>query len=151
MHWTEKDYQNPVYRAAQQEAMARSGGCCQFCGREDADVTKRIRDDVAAENIQPGDLTALCNICNEMSMTIRRFKGDKFRMLAEFKRAVSETYDGGAAVGRRTTEREFRESRPPALPKRDRNRASRVDTADDEKFKPRLPKKYAMGKKRTGL
>lgn len=141
MEWTEKDYRNPAYRAARKEAMARSGGRCQFCGREDADVTKRIRDDVAAEDIQSGDLTALCNICNEMSMTIRRFKGDKFHLLSEFKRAVHDTYDGTSEDVRRTKGREFTEppsssTQPLRLPKRSRKRASRVDDSDRQNAGP---------------
>lgn len=133
------NYRHPQYWAARAEALARSGGVCQFCGQKPAAETHHWaeRYPPAAETTA-ADLTALCLWCHEMATTLRRFVragGDYPSFMAALKTAVTEelqwnTKSPSKAFGLSSSTTERPDSTPGALPtsKKRKSRASAVPT-----------------------
>lgn len=68
------NYSDPSYRKAREEALARSGGKCQFCGLADADHAHhwKMSYDPAPET-SSSHLTALCADCHQLAHLVRRW------------------------------------------------------------------------------
>ena len=68
------DYHHPAYRQARADAFSRAGGLCQNCGSHEAThaVHVALEYPPAAET-QPGDLTAMCNTCQQMNRDMRAY------------------------------------------------------------------------------
>ena len=90
------NYKHPRHLKARADAFKRSDGQCQFCGKAAAVEghhwawPKYPMEDV----ITGDDMIALCNVCHEVATTLRRFKGDIFRMAASVRHAVEKEYAG---------------------------------------------------------
>lgn len=75
------DYSNPQYKKARDEAFARSGGICQFCGLRQAKEAHHWElSYTAARDIRGDHLTALCQECH-IEATLKRKLANRFDAL----------------------------------------------------------------------
>ena len=87
------NYSHPKYRQARTQALARSKGTCQFCGRNPAvEAHHWALEYKPARETVADDLTSLCNICHEMATNLRRFNGDHWKFRTLFREAISKCY-----------------------------------------------------------
>ena len=86
------------YPSARKEAIARSGGTCQFCGQAPVNEAHHWADleyPPGAE-VTGDDLTALCINCHDIATSYRRFTragGDRWKFKHIFKNAMKEAID----------------------------------------------------------
>ena len=90
------NYSHPTYLDARAQAVARSGGICQFCGHAQAGEAHHWANSYPREeDTTQGDLTALCGPCHFMATTLRRFirhGSDIWRFKHAFQEAIDQCF-----------------------------------------------------------
>ena len=88
------DYSHPAYLKARQEALARDGGTCVFCGESAAEETHhRALRYPPPEKTTADDLVSLCHLCHHMMTTYRRYRrqgGDKWLWKSALENSTEE-------------------------------------------------------------
>ena len=90
-----KDSYQGRYLVARKESIERSGGKCQFCGKNEATQSHHwaFLNYPSGDDVTSDDLTALCNICHEIATTMRRFLregGSTFQFRSLFGKVIEE-------------------------------------------------------------